>query len=749
MNRLSRISTIARKELVETLRDRRTLIAMVLVPMVLYPALMLGMIQGVEVQVGFLVQEEYDVGVASNEVRDWLQRLIDEDSARRAVERVSSRPGTPAPRHHTQGDGAISRAREEPPRYSIMIVSDVQAAVNARRVHVGLVVEGPPPRSGSQTSTPVALVYDESEIRGGIAASGLESILERFSEHLTRERLRQRGLPPDFIQPLALVRQNIATSDKMARSALGQVVPLILIIMTITGAIYPAIDLTAGERERGTLETLMVAPVPTLDLIVGKFCVVTMVGLMSAVLNLASIGGTVYLGGFGELLAQGSEFVVPLSSLPWILLLLIPLAVMFSAMLLAVCSFARSFKEAQNYVVPVMIAAMIPGIVGVLPGTRLEGPIVVMPVANVVVLTRELLLGRFDPAAVALVALSTSLYAAAAIAVAARLFGQEAVLFSDAGSIRTLFQRRFFKPALAPTPAASLLVLAIVYSLNFYLQQSIALAGFSDLDLLAAVCLTLVVLLGLGPLVAARYTRVNVVSAFRLRLPTAGGWAAALCFGLSTWILAQGLIWAQRFWLPIDPSLEAAMKEQLAFLPSVNPWAVVFLLAVVPALAEEWFFRGYVLSGVRAGLGRWGALLIVSAAFGLYHFSAHRLVMTTLLGVMLGLLVLRFNSLLPAILAHALHNAFIVLSDRADGLRPLLERVGYFQRPDGLPGLPWLIGAGLLTGCGVVLCLLRGRSEPRLAVRHGGWPATTHARAAESASCRPARGARQSHGGAP
>ena len=102
---------------------------------------------------------------------------------------------------------------------------------------------------------------------------------------------------------------------------------------------------------------------PTVDLIAGKFVVVTLIGLMSAVLNLISVGGTIYLAGVGSMLSPGTEFVIPLSALPWILLLLIPMAVMFSATLLAVCSFARSFKEAQNYIVPVMLAAMIPGVV--------------------------------------------------------------------------------------------------------------------------------------------------------------------------------------------------------------------------------------------------------------------------------------------------------------------------------------------------------------------------------------------------
>ncbi|MFQ5806426.1 MAG: ABC transporter permease subunit, partial [Phycisphaerae bacterium] len=421
MSRFLRISTIGRKELIDTLRDRRTVIAMILVPMVLYPALMLGSLQAIEIQFSYLVTEEYDIGVASEEIQRWLRRLIDSDPARR-----EEAPGTPAEelversRSDAQQESdrsakpslkktgtqtAKSGVREKPPEYTIWVVTDVGQAVVDGAVHVGVLLAGEPPLPGVAGSTKVVVAFDESEIRSEIAAAGVQGVLERASLSLLLQRLKEHGLRMDFVQPIALDEWNVASPERMAGAILGTIVPLILIVMTITGAIYPAIDLTAGERERGTLETLMVAPVPTVDLIAGKFIVVTLIGLMSAVLNLLSMGGTIYLGGLGSILTRGADFVFPLWALPWILVLLIPLAVMFSAILLAVCSFARSFKEAQNYILPVMLAVLIPGVVGILPGTRLEGPILIMPVANIVVLTRELFLGRFDYFAIFVVAL--------------------------------------------------------------------------------------------------------------------------------------------------------------------------------------------------------------------------------------------------------------------------------------------------------------------------------------------------------
>ncbi|MFH1748926.1 MAG: ABC transporter permease subunit/CPBP intramembrane protease, partial [Planctomycetota bacterium] len=453
MNRFSRISTIWRKEFVDTLRDRRTVIAMVLVPMVLYPVLMLGSLMAFEAQVGRLQQEEYTVAVADEQVAAWLRALIDEDEAHRREERAQ-RQRLALNQDGSAEEAAETGARQKPPTYQIEVFKNVREAVMAGDAHVGLLVVGTPlPTAESTHSIHAALIMDETEIRSQIATAGLDGTLKRINERWVARRIADYELPEDFMHPMHLTQFSVASAEKRGGSVLGQIVPLILIIMTITGAIYPAIDLTAGERERGTLETLMAAPVPTVDLIAGKFVVVASIGMLSAVLNLLSIGGTIYLGGLGDILTQGQDVSIPLHTLPLVLVVLIPLAIMFSAMLLAVCSFARSFKEAQNYVMPVMMAALIPAVIGILPGTELKGPLLIMPVTNIVILTRELFMGQIDHVAILWVTLSTCIYAGAAVAVAAKLFGQEAVLFADSASIRTLLQRRFFKVRQLPSAA--------------------------------------------------------------------------------------------------------------------------------------------------------------------------------------------------------------------------------------------------------------------------------------------------------
>lgn len=731
MNRFWRINAIWRKELIDTLRDRRTLFAMILVPIILYPALMLGSLQAVDVQVSRLEREQYTVAVNNAAVKHWLTHLVNTDAGRRHGPPTSTAPATSEPSAKSQPAGpiltetsagadrtetALQDVAAQPPGFVIEVVPDVRAAVREGAYQAGIVIDGQPPAPDEPGSERVTVVFDDSEIRSKFAARGLQGVIDRYNASIVRQRLAERGLTESFLQPILQEEANVASAEKMAGSILGQIVPLILIIMTITGSIYPAIDLTAGERERGTLETLMVAPVPTVDLIAGKFVVVAMIGMLSATLNLLSVGGTIYLGGLGSMLAQGQDFAVPLWTLPWVLLALVPMAVMFSAILLAVCSFARSFKEAQNYVMPVMIAALIPGVIGVLPGTQLEGPIRVIPVANIVILTRELLLGRIDFEAIITVSLSTTLYAGAAVAIAARLFGQEAVLFADSASIRTLLQRRFFTPRRVPAASQALLVLALMYSLNFFIQTSLQkrLEGF---DFMVGVAITLVLLLVIGPAFAAWYMRVDLRSAFLLRPPPLTGIIAATCFGLSTWILVRAWLAFQQSWLPFNPELMKAIGEQFAWLETASLPTILFFMAILPAICEELFFRGYVTSGLTGTLGKAGALLIVAAAFGLSHYNVHRLIPTTMLGLLLGALAVQFRSIWPSMLAHALHNGISALSERADGLKPVLDRLGFTSDPNAITAPPntWLFGAILLTLVGLALCLLAQRRSQEFA----------------------------------
>ncbi len=444
--------------------------------------------------------------------------------------------------------------------------------------------------------------------------------------------------------------------------------------MIVSAAIYPAVDLTAGERERGTLETLMATPVPTVHLVVGKYLVVATISMLIAALNLASAAATMHFGGITRAMTAQMPVELPLAVLPLILLCMVPLSLLFAALLVAVCSFARTFKEAQNYVVPVIIATLVACVPVSMESTRLEGLMLVLPVSNMVLLTRDLLQQNATWPAAVVVLLSTSLYAAAAIAVAARLFGQEAVMFVDTGSYKTLLRRRLFKPAPRPTTSFALLLVALLFPACFYGQAGLMGAAERFVYMLKWLAVWqfggLFVLL---PVAACLYLKVDVRETFRLRLPPWPAWPAAILFGLSTWVLAQEFVRWQHRLLPPSEALAKAAQQMEVQLNAAPIWLVLLLLAAVPAICEEMLFRGFLLSGLAANLRKWPAILAAAAVFAIFHFMVDRIPLTFLLGTLLAYVCWQTRSLLPGIAVHVMHNAAMLLAGRLPALRDWLN----------------------------------------------------------------------------
>ena len=647
-----RIRTIYAKELVDILRDRRTLIAMIVVPIVLYPLLMLGSVQAVSYQADTLQQEELVVGVVNAAQGHSLERLAAADRA--ALQR--ERDGLDAPiETPTDLPEPVEKIRTQPCGSR----EEIEKCIRDRSIHIGILFDRDVLIDSPDAQNRLEWLYDKEDVRSATARRRLDAMIERTRDRTVDQRKTQASLPATFDQPFVVT----ATDLSAPPSILGQVLPLILILMTITGAIYPAIDLTAGERERGTLESLMVCPVPVIDLIVGKFLVVTTVAIMGAALNLGSVTATVYFGGFGKVIASTGGRI-PFGTMVFILLCLIPFAVLMSAIMIAVCSYARTFKEAQNYVTPVILAVLIPGGIAALPATRLEGVMLVMPVGNMVLLARDWLLGAAVPLRqVVMVLLSTTLYAGAAVSIAANIFGRESVVFSDAGSLRSTLVRRLMRPAPRPSIAMSLLSVALLFPTWFFVQSALAPGpGENATALLFATAWIMPLLFVAAPVALLLYCKVDVSNTLALRRPRGGHLAAGVLIGLSAWVPAHELNVAQQRLVGTPQSVvqnATLLAETLRALPS---GVVLLLIALLPAVCEELLFRGFLLSGLTASARKWSAILASAAVFGVFHFFVFKFPVTVALGVVLAYLCWQSCSIVPGVVAHALHNGISALS---------------------------------------------------------------------------------------
>jgi len=297
--------------------------------------------------------------------------------------------------------------------------------------------EGFESRLAGGGSSDVTLYHYEGELRSGFAVGEVRRVLQEYRERLVGGRLNARGIDSSFIKPFEIGTKNVAPPEKVGGNAIGGVIPYMFILFCFTGALYPAMDLTAGEKERGTLETVLCSPVGRLDLVLGKFLTVLTAALVTVVCSVASMGFSIF--GAGRLFvhqaagaaaaAQTPLFAIDPRGVIVMVLLSLPMAAFFSALLLALSLNARSIKEAQSTTSPLIVLIILPAMMGMLPGVELNWTLACVPILNLALASKELLSGVWHWGYIGLIFGSTCLYAAAALGFCVRQFNREAVLF--------------------------------------------------------------------------------------------------------------------------------------------------------------------------------------------------------------------------------------------------------------------------------------------------------------------------------
>jgi sodium transport system permease protein len=196
---------------------------------------------------------------------------------------------------------------------------------------------------------------------------------------------------------------------------------------------YPAIDLTAGEKERGTMETILSSPVSRLDLVLGKFLLVFSASLTTAILSVISMGSSFYFLGHSHAVAssggQGLQMNLGWISIVAVFLMALPLSVLFSALLMTIALFAKTYKEAQSYLTPMTFVVVIPAVASLMPGVELTPKLALIPILNTSLICKEIITGTYHWNSIALIFASTCIYAAVAIFLAIKMFQRESVLF--------------------------------------------------------------------------------------------------------------------------------------------------------------------------------------------------------------------------------------------------------------------------------------------------------------------------------
>ncbi|HWN67408.1 MAG TPA: ABC transporter permease subunit [Haliangium sp.] len=399
---------IFRKELKEVLRDRRTLVFMIALPLLMIPAL--G-----EVAVYFTVEAQRR---ASTEVLRYA--VFDEHNLPAVTEAF-----TQAPRFER-----VTLARRE----------DITAAVAAGTIDFALVVNaantgsavaGKADPAGPQTL--VALHFDDSVITDKIEERA-RAVLDALSERERARRLTAVGVPEAthdrLLTPVRVMKVGTADMRAIFGERLGGMLPYLFIVFCLLGALYPAIDLAAGEKERGTLETLLLVPVARGRIVLGKYLVVFTTAMTAAALSLVSLGawaawkGRAVQGAFGAILSS-----IGALDLALIAAMLVPVAAMFAAILLSISIYARSFKEAQSYAAPMNLLVILPAMLAMLPGVEMTWGWAMVPITNIALAVKELVKGTMNYEMLVAILGSSALLAGLLLAFCTWWFRRESVLF--------------------------------------------------------------------------------------------------------------------------------------------------------------------------------------------------------------------------------------------------------------------------------------------------------------------------------
>jgi len=390
--RFQDIRIIYGKEVLDMVRDRRTLLSMVVVPLAALPVLFAVMNAFLTTAEKKSKQEAVTIGVAEGKpVPAWLEEL-----------RAAGLQLVPKP--------------------------DLKAAVESKQVAAA--VEEIESRSQRKE---IRIYYDRTRQASDLAADNLESALGRKKDQAVRASLKGLGVPETVLDPFRFERVNVAPQRKMAGFFWGNILGYIVLLLMFTGGMYPAIDMTAGEKERRTLEMFLCSPAGREEIVLGKILAATTATFLTALLAMGSMVVSFRFSGFGRMspALKAMMSLAPLDAPTMALLVaaLLPVAVMAASILIAIALRARSFKEAQSYLTPLVMLVALPAVGGMLPGLELTPVLALVPILNVSQLIKEVLLGGFSRAAFAVTLLSNLVYAAVAFWFAVRAFKSESVLF--------------------------------------------------------------------------------------------------------------------------------------------------------------------------------------------------------------------------------------------------------------------------------------------------------------------------------
>ncbi len=393
------------KELTELMRDKKTLIFVILLPIFIFPVIfgIMGLVLSSTTTKAKQEEHRYVI-INEQQAPEFATALF----YHKNFKKIETNLTTP--------DELIAAIRAGDFDVAVLIPADFKA------------------KQQQVEQSQWQLIYNQAS-QLDFMSRYFNELLDEYTGQLQRNSLSALGVDPvkltAILKPVQVEKLDTAAKRENMGEKFGALVAYILIPLCLLGASYPAIDMGAGEKERGTLETLLICPVSRAAIVLGKFATVLTTGLAGALITVTSFGiwGAI-IGSFaGFSVVQEAMGAISLPELLLIFIMIVPTSAIFASLLLAISIYAKTFKEAQNYMSPLSILIFVPLAAAMMPGVELNGKTALIPIMNVALAIKELIKGTADGTMIALIFGATVVLAGALIAFCVHWFQQEKVLF--------------------------------------------------------------------------------------------------------------------------------------------------------------------------------------------------------------------------------------------------------------------------------------------------------------------------------
>lgn len=619
---MKRMTALLKRELRDILRDKKTLFTMVVIPLLLYPLLIIGMsvlmsaIMSSQAEKTYLVAFDTDTAVEKE-----FETIFTED--------------------------------KEDIGYQIEIVdvNNYEEALDAEEIDAFVRETG----EGAY-----ALNYLSAKDKSATAVSALGSAFDIYREHLREQKIEDAGLDVEtLLNPISFQREDLSSTEESVGNLIGSMMPFFIIVSILLGAIYPAIDVTAGEKERGTLETLLTLPVTNFEMIMSKFLAVSVIACVSAMLNVFSMGGAMVflVSSSMSAVADNMNIVIHYETfIPGILFTLIVMmffALLVTAVCMCTCVFAKSFKEANNYATPVMLIFMFGSYVTMIPDMELTAQTAAIPIVNVALMVEGLFQFSYNYGLFAIVLFSNVAYSLLAVMILGKIYNSEAVLFSEGlSSIKLVSKRSDIKEKQMPGFGDVILLLCVVLLLMFYVGSYAQIKwGFGGVAIQQGIIL-------LCPLFYAWYIKADGKKLFSLKPAKPLQLLGSVFMGIGAFV---GALLIGALLMPIFPDSAEGLTQLDNMLMEMPVFLLVLVVALMPAIGEELLFRGFVMGTLKNKCKPVVTVLVTTLIFAAYHMSLIKMFTIGIVGLGLTLAAYKTGSIAASMCVHFLNNLLSVL----------------------------------------------------------------------------------------